>query len=325
MRRNHLNSAIRVRFVTKTWSLLAVLAMSGIVVILHIIELPAVSSAGQRLVDATHAPGFGLAALVALLFFRQRARPLIAYMMTLSFVFVLALGSEAVQVFGPRNADLTDFGRGMLGAVGFLALVASSDPKLLPVLGRGKWAVLVAGVAATVTAVAPLAQSVRVLNARSSAMPVIASFDETWEQSIYKALGPATLTTRPGPRDWPAGEGNVLAAELAPVQYSGLSIEPYPDWSGYEVLTFLAASADGKAHAMTIRIHDATHNWEHEDRFNTRITVEPEPRRYEISLTNIQSAVSAREFDLNRVADITLFKVNAEEGDRILVDDFRLR
>ena len=118
----------------KTWSLVAVIALSVVVVVLHIVELPAVSAAARRLVDATHAPGFGLVALVALLFFRQRAKPLIAYLSALGFVFVLALGSEAVQIIGPRNADLADFGRGMLGAIGFLALVASSDPKLLPML-----------------------------------------------------------------------------------------------------------------------------------------------------------------------------------------------
>ena len=302
-----------------------VIAISATVIALHLVEFPVTSQAAWNLIDALHAPGFGLVAVGAMLLIRQRNDPVAAYFAAMITTFLLGVGAEALQILGPRNADLQDIGWNALGIGGCLAIAACLDPGLRHRLPRHCFAVLLAaGTIALVIALKPFVQIAYVLSARATVLPVLVSFDERWETGLYRPLHSTQLSTIAPPDEWPVQNGHVMAMDLSAIRYSGIVIDPYRDWTGYDSISFLAASTDGKEHRITIRIHDAEHNQQYEDRFNKAITVGPKAARYEIPLTEIRDSVRNRRFDLSKIAGIIVFKVDATGDERILIDDFRL-
>jgi len=297
----------------------------AIVVVLHLVEIPITSRATARLIEGLHAPGFGVVAISAMLFLRRHMPLGAAYLRAGGFAFFLALASEAAQYFGARDADGTDFAWDMLGISGFLALTACIEFRSLrETRWAGYFVTLSISLLATFSAIAPAAYNSWILVCRAYAVPVIASFDHSWEAGIYRPLGTTELSVITPASDWPVKEGQVIAIDLVPIRYSGIVIDPYSDWSDFEAISFLAASADGKNHEIEIRIHDVNHNQEWDDRYNEKLSVGPDVVKYEISMENIRNSVSHRDFDLSQIANIVIYKVNASDGDRLLFDDFRL-
>ena len=300
-------------------------AICAIAIAMHLVEFPVTSMAARELVNALHAPGFGVVAVSMLILFRQANGPQLAYSWAFALSILLALAAEAAQIIGPRGTSVGDLGWDLVGISGFLALAACVDSRARRNLSTSGLALLlVVGVTATGAAVGPVAQDARVLISRARAMPVIASFDHSWEAGIYRSSAPTQLSIVEPPAEWPIQDGKIIAVDLAPIRYSGVTIDAFPNWSGFNSLSFLAASTDGKTHELVIRIHDAEHNQEYGDRFNRNFTIGPNAVRYRITLEDIRHGVSAREFDVSRVAGIVVFKVDATGNERLLFDDFRL-
>jgi len=300
-------------------------AIGATVIALHLVEFPMTSQAARHLIDALHAPGFGLVAVGAMLLFRQRNDPGAAYIAAIITTFLLGVAAEALQIFSPRNADLQDLGWNALGIAGCLAIAACLDPKVRSRLARPHFAVLlIVGTIALAIALKPVVQNAYVLGARAMALPVLVSFDHRWETGLYRPLDSTQLSTVTPPDDWPVQNLRVMAMDLSAIRYSGIVIDPYPDWTGYDSISFLAASTDGKEHKMTIRIHDAEHNHHYKDRFNKAFRIGPKEVRFKIPLVEVRDSVENRRFDLSRIAGIVVFKVDATGDERILIDDFRL-
>jgi len=297
----------------------------AIVVVLHLVEIPVSSQAAGTLIENLHAPGFGIVAVGAMLLFRRAVSHGTAFLIAGVYSLALALASEAAQYFSSRDADIIDFGWDLLGIGGFLALAACANLSSIRRAGKVRHAtLLIIGLLATSSALAPVGHSSWILAARALALPVVAEFDHSWEANIYRPLNTTRISTIKPPPNWPVQNGRVLAIDFAPIRYSGVVIDPYPDWTEFESISFLAASADGKEHELNIRIHDISHNQQWDDRYNDKMTIGPDVVRYEISLEDIRNSIAHRPFDMSRIMGIVLFKVDATNGERLLIDDFRL-
>ena len=300
-------------------------AISATVVVLHLVEFAVTSQAARNLIDALHAPGFGLVAVGAMLLFRQRSDPGAAYIAAIITTFLLGVAAEALQIFSPRNADLQDLGWNALGIAGCLAIAACFDQRVRSRLTRPRFAVLlIIGTIALAIALKPAVQNVFVLSARAMTLPVLVSFDHRWEAGLYQPLESTQLSTIAPPDEWPVRNRRVMAMDLSAISYSGIVIDPYPDWTGYDSISFLAASTDGKEHKITIRIHDVEHNHQYDDRFSKALRIGPKATRYEIPLIEVHDSVKNRRFDLSKIARIIVYKADATGDERILIDDFRL-
>ena len=101
-----------------------------ILIVMHVIEFPQLSSVAQRLQNSLHAPGSGVFAVLVMFSLRKLVAPARAYFMAATIVVIVAAVGEALQVSGSRDADLRDLASDMLGMAGFLAMAAAFDDEL---------------------------------------------------------------------------------------------------------------------------------------------------------------------------------------------------
>ncbi len=142
-----------------------------------------------------------------------------------------------------KIALLTGGSRGLGPHIaGFLAIAACVDPPLRNRLSRPRFAVLLSvGLIALVIALKPAVQNAWVLTARAMALPALVSFDHRWETGLYRPLGSTRSSTIAPPHEWPVQSGRVMAIDLSAIPYSGIVIDAYPNWTGYDSISFLAA------------------------------------------------------------------------------------
>lgn len=308
------------RFIVGAAAIIAV-----VVVMLHALDVPNFMGATSLQRESLHIPGFTGLTICFLLLLRSRFSAPTAYKATLLFTILLAIFSEAVQLIGPRDADLVDLFRDALGMVIGLAIAVSFDQTARSVLTKRQFRLLlITGVTAALMSIAPIINERYVGYRREAAMPILISFDHSWETSFFGAYGGANIRTISAPTEWPIAKGSVLKISFASTRYSGIQIDPHPDWSGYDSFSFWVASIDGQEHEIGFRIHDQKHNSNEEDRFNRRLLVGPTPTRFKVTMTEIAEEIEGREFDFSRIAAVMLFKANASGDETIIVDQFRL-
>ena len=143
-------------------------------------------------------------------------------------------------------------------------------------------------------------------------MPVIFSFDAPWQKQFLET-----------------GHCDVLPHGLLmfrPGEYPGIIIEePYPDWNGWEQLTFRVSSAVPRPVSLVVRIDDIHHNNDYSDRFNRAFMIRPGDNAISIPVADIGSALKSRKFDLAHVRRILLFVPASKESFALEVSELRLK
>ena len=89
-------------------------------------------------IRSLHGPGFGVVAILVLMFVRNGNHRAVAYLKAAPFATVLAGFSEAAQIPGPRNPQFRDLLIDALGIVAFLGPVALFDRSFRDALGKGR-------------------------------------------------------------------------------------------------------------------------------------------------------------------------------------------
>jgi hypothetical protein len=75
---------------------------------------------------------------------------------------------------------------------------------------------------------------------------------------------------------------------------------------------------------LVVRIHDASHNNEHDDRFNQTFTLEPGEHVIKIPVGKIESTRSGRKLQLGKMRVIMLYLNRPKEEYTLYFDNFRL-
>lgn len=94
--------------------------------------------------------------------------------------------------------------------------------------------------------------------------------------------------------------------------YAGLNfIELPPDWSRYSTLAVDLTNATPVSLRLVLRVHDATHNNQPEDRFSKRFELPPGARQvWRVPLQDIAAGPKSRRLDLRHVAGMIIFRAD---------------
>jgi len=222
----------------------------------HIILPVQASALDVEAIRSLHGPGFGLVAILALLFFRNGSRPMNAYLIAAACAAILAGLSEAAQIPGPRDAEFNDLLVDAIGIVGFLGIAAFFDPRLRgEVSGQQRVLLALIGVPALLITVLPTLLLSSALVQRSLAFPVILNFEQVLEHA-YSSGDEDRLERISAPDGWPADINKVARLRSAGRWGILFRVFPYPDWRGYSAVSFVAASVGEASRRVTVGIRD---------------------------------------------------------------------
>jgi len=313
--------------------LLLAVAAAGLLTILVCVELPnaylwkAISNFG-------HLPLFGAFSLVMfglsvyILGSRVRRRRS-HYIIALAATVIVGGVSECFQIAGPRDAGLWDLLRDIGGGISFLCLFMLGDSEMTLHMGdrirKFRAVVLFVALVIIIPGIFPVGYWASAYWHRSSTFPAICEFESMWESPFREARN-AELAVVAAPAGWPSLIGNHVAKlTFRPAIYSEFVVlETCPDWSKFGTLAFEVYSELQTAVFVFMRLEDAYHNNEPDDRFDRRIQVSPGLNRISIPLIDIRRAPIARDMDMGAIRTFSLFVHKPADTFTLYLDNFRL-
>ena len=309
------------------------IASFGLLTILEKLNLPMNNLFWKSVYNFGHVPLFGFLSLLILglakqvVKFEKQKHYLYYVIAFISVIFIGAI-SEFLQLYGPRDADIGDWIRDIIGAISFLGCYMAYDKKagIISDKSNDKYKIIIILIATVLIILSfiPTALWAGAYLHRNHEFPVICSFDSFWERKFIKTRN-ADLTAVSSPKEWRKYEDDrVGQLILYPANYSGFSIEePYPDWSDYDFLSFEVYSKLDSSINLAIRIEDIYHDDTYQDRFNKSNTINPGINRIVIPLTEIKEAPASRMLDMTAIRYIHVFTANPDNI-ILYIDDFRL-
>ena len=293
-----------------------------------------VSVPGQGLwynvsLNASHGPIFAIVAVLVLLLHEPAQRSTTVAYVNAFFVAVgLGILIEILQTVGHRPGqpfDVMTDAAGAAAGLGLWALLAGRcEPAARPFPrqrgGRSWWPLAVALTGITVVAWPPL-HAARAYAERAAQFPTIAQFREPRDLAFVTTDGAGVaIVDLPAPWARRAGERALRLGFDAGHAPAVQVVEPSPDWRGYSVIAADLPNPTDDEVGLTLRIHDATHDWSHEDRLNLPVVLAPRTRTaIRVALSQVQGAPASRPMDLGRIANVMLFGRPAERAGEIYV------
>lgn len=288
------------------------IAVAGLLAIFLIVDVSGDEAWLSTTLNASHGLIFAVIAVLLLALLRDRAGwwPYVAVI-----VGAVSLGAliEFLQSYQGRPPSARDVLTDLAGAAAGLALWGLIRERPWNSSKASAWGVtwlLIAVVLAGVTFVIwPPLQAARAYAHRAAIFPDIARFQVPTDLYFIETEGlGAKLVPLPSP--WGRApddrairitydEGHAPAVQIT---------EPYPDWRRYTVISVDLTNPAAHSLQVTFRVHDAGHDWTHEDRFNKAISVPPQTRAVvRVPLGDIEAAPARRAMDMARIANVMLF------------------
>ncbi len=295
---------------------LLLLAAAALIWLVLGVSLPSTPKILGVLNNAAHAPVFGAFALIVLRLIRLYRSSATARASDYGLAFAVAIGAgglvEIAQAFIDRESSLADLGTDALGAGCALGIAAAFDRQLWPSRIRiaGRFAAAALGVYCGLWALFPVGQAVVAYLDRTTAFPVLTRFSSPRDLYFIRS-GTAHLSLQPLPARW-ARPGDDLSVRIdftAPLWPGVSHNEPAPDWRGFSALALDVTNPEESPLRLTVRVHDATHDQRHADRFNRTFEVMPASREFlQIPIKDIVAGPVDRPLDLARIAGIVVFE-----------------
>lgn len=250
--------------------------------------------------NSGHAPLFAM--LTVLLYGTLRdvrpQRPVAVAVVTAACAMAFGGLTEYVQSLVGRDSSWADLGNDALGTLLGLAWVGMREARAT---GRSTTSLAAAALTTGLVIIVawPLASTIAAYLARSAASPVI------WRHDA------------PLLRRFSFVQGG---------QFPGLVLTEVPhDWHPYSALEVDLQSLSDVPLGVTVRTHDALHNQEYLDRFNTEVWLQPGERRViHIPMARIQVAPERRTMILARMRGLAVFQEIARVPPRFRVFEIRL-
>jgi hypothetical protein len=266
------------------------------------------------MLDASHGPIFAVVAVLLLLAQPAEARAGSQAAIQAFFVAVgLGILIEILQTVANRPGSpfdvLTDAAGAAAGLAGWMLLQrrrnAAAAGRSLRVAG---WPLVVMLAAVTLMAWPPL-QAARAYARRAAQFPTLAVFRSPRDLAFVAAEGLGVgIVELPQPWTREAGERALrlgFDAQHAPAMQV---TEPTPDWRGHSTVAVDLTNPGEDEVRLTLRIHDAAHDWSHEDRLNVPLVLAPGSRTtVRIALSELRAAPASRAMDLGRIANVMIF------------------
>lgn len=311
-------------------SIILLLGAAAIILLICTLQLPGDNFLIGEIQNTAHTVVFGLLSVVLLglsrlIFAKALVQSYKHYYM--SFVVTVFIGAaiEFIQIFGLRDADIWDLVRDMVGAAAFLGFYATVDPRVAPGwTKRVRIGIRFGSIAVLIAAFVPLALWLGAYLNRNAVFPQLLTFDSVWETKFLTTRNAEIDRVAP-PADFTQAVGKVGRLSMFPGDYCGFRIaEPYPDWTGYDRLSFDVYSHLDTTVTLGVRIDDIHHNQKYEDRYNGAFTVSPGTNRLSIDLRDVRHAPSSREMDMTAILYVLFFTYDPKERLVLYLDRIRL-
>ncbi len=247
------------------------------------------------------------------------------YVLAGGAAFGAGVGLEVLQMVGPGDASLGDAIRDLLGVGVGLCIALSLDPAWPRSLLRS-WAPRVAAIGLLGLSFVPAARTVWRKLEQQSQFPGLANFETELERRFVEAADGAELQLVAPPPAFSTAQGKRVArVRFGSGGYPNLEVTSVGgDWSRYRSLVFEAFSPAAGTARLELRIHDARHNNEYGDRFNTELLVQPGLNTLVVPIEQVRSGPEDRELRLDAVEAIVLFMDSPEAPITLYFDAFRL-
>lgn len=264
--------------------------------------------------NASHGPIFAIVAVIVLLMHDRAERSATVAYVNAFFVAVgLGILVEILQTMAHRPGqpfDVITDAAGAAAGLGLWALVEQrrSGAVAQKAVGGSWWPMAIALTGITVVAWPPL-HAARAYAQRGAQFPAIAQFREPRDLTFVTTDGArVAIVDLPAPWARRAGERALRLGFDAGHAPAVQVVEPSPDWRGYSVIAADLTNPTEEEVGLTLRIHDATHDWSHEDRLNLPLVLAPRTRTtVRVALSEVQAAPASRPMDLGRIANVMLF------------------
>lgn len=315
-------------------SILSLLVICAILVTIIYVDLPGRLMLWAEIQNAGHALAFGIFAIALLIFLRntltrRNHAQLIYYLLSLGISAIAGVGTEIVQHFQGRDAEVVDIVRDFLGAASFLGMYYTIDPRIICWSNASrrtvKYLLRAGSLVVLALAFISLASCSVAYILRDRAFPRICDFDSRWIDQFI-ALKGAKLSRIPPPAGW-FNVNQVLVACLCFGEpgYSGITFEePYPNWSDYRLFCLDVYSDRKDTVSLSLRIDDMHHDFAYNDRYNGALAVGPGLNRFRIPLETIKWAPARRTTDMKAIRRIILFTYQLRQPLTIYLDRFWL-
>ena len=238
-------------------AILGLLVLAGIF-FLHWYEPSRWPPLAINLLHSLHGPGFAVLSVAVFWLLRGRFDGLTLYIVAGVVTFALGMATEASQIPTARDPQIRDLVINALGVVsglGVLFLYLTGKLKT-SLLGAYRALIVAVCVGAMSVAILPTLWLTYALAAQYLAVPSLLTFEHRWEKPTYTQPGSQPPDMLPPPAGWPAG-GTTIGHVFEYGQWGILlNLRPYPDWRGYSRVSFVVASATGKAGDVGIAIRD---------------------------------------------------------------------
>ena len=273
---------------------------------------PGESRAMAALHDFAHAPVFGVVCWLSLAWLQATASKRnwsvgAQYAVAISASIVLGLATEAAQRLAGGDSAWIDLWADTLGAFAFAGFFAIFDRRVTSQPLKAFFGVI--GVLALIWHTLPLIRTARAYAARNADFPVL--LDAT-KQPLDLFLEPIHIEReqRALPPEYARYVGEqAMRIGFVRGTWPGLQIiEPVADWRAFATLAVEVTNVADAPIRVSLRVHDRTHNNEHDDRFNRSFPLAARTRTtIKVPLAEIRSAPKGREMDLSQMESVVLF------------------
>ena len=302
-------------------------------VIVEKLKPPKATQLWKAVFNSGHAVLFGFFAVSILILsttLTKRSRPA-KYHYYLAFWLSTAVGllAEALQIYGPRSADIGDFLRNVLGIGSFLLFASTFDGPIVPSNENARaysiWYRRLVATAILCVAFIPVIVMSTAYVQRASAFPSICRFRAGWEQHFVETSR-CEISQRALPDRWQkVSLDSATYVTFHTGRYRVLSFEePYPDWTGYARLVFTIYLASPEPIELRLRIEDERYGRQSSDRFDETLRIEPGVNRIAIPLAEVRRGPQTRVLDMSRIQRVSLRAVRPSVPFSFYLDGFRL-
>lgn len=299
--------------------LLLLLIVAGALLFMRLPVVP--TYAGRTIENAGHMPLFFLITLAVLHVLREW-RPFKNGRLPSVWLYVIAglagagagFLSEVIQRPLKRDASWEDVYADAIGALCALAVYALFDRAV----AFRRWRRLVAGIVVLVCAtiyLTPIVNMARAYVHRNSQFPVLADFHSPVELFWTVSFGVRREIV-----------DGALDIDFVADEFPGLSFhEPVPDWHAYQTLIIDLANPAEESLTLGIRVHEIGHGREYADRYNRHFEIAAGERKVlRIAIEDIRNGPRNHPMNMERVSDITLFRIKNSGSRKLRLYGMRL-
>lgn len=268
-----------------------------------------------------HLPLFGIFSLIVLWILNGRVWPALYtrhYAISFATAFIFGIVTEYLQGLTPdRNFEVLDIARDAIGSLCFLLLAYPSPDSSRHLFRRIK----ILSLSVFFLAATPLYLALFEDWQINREFPIIDSFETISGTNRWETHGSSIETS--GVHSTHGSRS--MEVHFRPGMYPGVSLNRlHGDWSGYDMLSFDVFLDGDKPMSITVRIHDAVHNYTFEDRYNRTYKIFPGANCISIDLSEVKNAPRSRIMDMKKIANISVFSFRLSDDRTLFFDNIKL-